>query len=75
MNRETYRAMIRGLVATIIEKEVVLGEEDAKESVLTILDLLEDLDLFWNSDAEFDDVEYLEHFIKTTREKYTMGGS
>ena len=75
MNRETFRAMIRGLIATIIEKEVVLGEADAKESVLTILDLLEDLDLFWNSDMEFEEnAVHLQQFINTTREKYTLGG-
>lgn len=76
MNRETYRAMIRGLIATIIEKEVVLGESDAKESVLTILYLLEDLDLFWNSDMEFEEnAEHLHQFIDKTREKYTLGGN
>lgn len=76
MNRETFRAMIRGLIATIIEKEVVLGESDAKESVLTILYLLEDLDLFWNSDMEFEEnAEHLQHFIDKTREKYTLGGN
>ena len=76
MNRETFRAMIRGLIATIIEKEVVLGEADAKESVLTILDLLEDLDLFWNSDMEFEEnAEHLQQFIDKTREKYTLGGN
>ena len=76
MNRETYRAMIRGLIATIIEKEVVLGEVDAKNSVLTILDLLEDLDLFWNSEIEFEEnAEQLQQFIDKTREKYTLGGN
>ena len=76
MNRETYRTMIRGLIDTIIEKEVVLGESDAKESVLTILYLLEDLDLFWNSDMEFEEnAEHLQHFIDKTREKYTLGGN
>ncbi|KHF41460.1 hypothetical protein [Halalkalibacter okhensis] len=76
MNRETFRAMIRGLIATIIEKEVVLGEADAKESVLTILYLLEDLDLFWNSDMEFEEnAEHLQQFIDKTREKYTLGGN
>ena len=76
MNRDTYRAMIRGLIATIIEKEVVLGEADAKESVLAILNLLEDLDLFWNSDMEFEEnAEHLQQFIDKTREKYTLGGN
>ncbi|MGQ4666834.1 hypothetical protein ACUIJN_13575 [Metabacillus halosaccharovorans] len=76
MNRENFREMIRGLIATIIEKEVVLGEAEAKESVVTILDLLEDLDLFWNSDMEFEEnAEHLQHFIDRTREKYTLGGN
>lgn len=75
MNRATYQVMIRGLIATIIEKEVVLGEADAKESVLTILDSLEDLDMFWNSFGEFGEDDQVQQLIETTREKYTLGGS
>lgn len=40
--------MITGLLMTILEKEVVLGEAEAKEYVLKIVDLIEDLDLFWS---------------------------
>lgn len=72
MNEEIYQAMIRGLKATIIEKEVVLGEKDAKEGVLAILDLLEDLDQFWNSEEDLDpNASVLETFIEETRKKYS----
>lgn len=74
MNKETYQATVRGLIATIIEKEVVLGEADAKEDILIILDLLEDLDQFWNSDGEFESkASRLHTFIEETRQRYTLG--
>lgn len=73
MNEQIYQAMIQGLKATIIEKEVVLGEADAKEGVLTILDLLEDLDHFWNSEEDLDpNARALEIFIQDTRKKYSF---
>ena len=72
MNEQIYQAMIQGLKATIIEREVVLGEADAKEGVLAILDLLEDLDQFWNSEEDLDpNVSVLETFIEETRKKYS----
>ena len=72
MNEQIYRAMIQGLKATIIEKEVVLGEADAKEGVLNILDLLEDLDQFWNSEEDLDpNASVLATFIEETRKKYS----
>ena len=43
-----------GLLVTLIEKEVVLGEADAKEDVLKIVDMIEELDAFWNSSSEMD---------------------
>lgn len=72
MNKETYQAMIRGLKSTIIEKEVVLGEADAKNDVLNILDLLEDLDQFWNSEEDLDpNASGLQEFIEATRKRYS----
>ncbi|MEK3988443.1 hypothetical protein [Robertmurraya sp. FSL R5-0851] len=72
MNKETYQAMIQGLKATIIEKEVVLGEADAKGGVLNILDLLEDLDQFWNSEENLDpNANALQIFIEETKKKYS----
>ncbi|WP_335871075.1 hypothetical protein [Bacillus sp. 2205SS5-2] len=72
MNEQIYQAMIQGLKATIIEKEVVLGEADAKEGVMAILDLLEDLDQFWNNEEDLDpNASVLETFIEETRKKYS----
>lgn len=72
MNKETYQAMIRGLQATIIEKEVVFGEVDAKNDVLNMLDLLEDLDQFWNSEEDLDpNASRLHEFIEATRKRYS----
>lgn len=71
MDEQIYQSMIQGLKATIIEKEVVLGETGAKEGVLNILDLLEDLDQFWNSEEDLDpNASVLETFIVETRKKY-----
>lgn len=64
--------MIQGLKATIIEKEVVLGEADARDGVLIILDLLEDLDQFWNSEEDLNqNVVALHTFIEDTRKRYS----
>ncbi|MEC1719084.1 hypothetical protein [Schinkia azotoformans] len=72
MNKETYQAMIRGLKATIIEKEVVFGEVDAKNDVLGLLDLLEDLDQFWNSEEDMDlNASDLHTFIEAARKRYS----
>lgn len=72
MNERIYQAMIQGLKATIIEKEVVLGEAGAKEAVLNILNLLEDLDQFWNSEEDLNqNVVALHTFIEDTRKRYS----
>ncbi|MEC1771935.1 hypothetical protein [Schinkia azotoformans] len=72
MNKETYQAMIRGLRATIIEKEVVFGEAEAKNDVLELLDLLEDLDQFWNSEEDLNsNASALHAFIEATRKRYS----
>lgn len=72
MDEQIYQAMLQGLKETIIEKEVVFGEADAKEGVLNILDLLEDLDQFWNNEEDLDpNASVLETFIEETRKKYS----
>lgn len=75
MNKEIYQAMISGLLATILEKEVVLGKADAKEDVLKIFDMIDDLDMFWNSSSEFDsDTDYFYAFIEEMRKQYAAIG-
>lgn len=70
MNKEIYQAMIQGLKATIIEKEVVFGEAEAKNDVLELLDLLEELDQFWNSEEDLQAGD-LHAFIEATRKRYS----
>ncbi|WP_206812146.1 hypothetical protein [Paradesulfitobacterium ferrireducens] len=71
MNKEIYQTMITGLLMTIREKEVVLGEAEAKEDVLQIVDLIEDLDLFWNSASQYDpDAEKIDAYLEKIRMKY-----
>lgn len=72
MNKVIYQAMIGGLIATILEKEVVLGKVDAQNDILKIVDLIEDLDMFWNSSAEFDSgIISFQGFIKDIKHEYT----
>ncbi|MDQ0154165.1 hypothetical protein [Robertmurraya andreesenii] len=72
MNKEIYQAMIQGLKATIIEKEVVFGEVEAKNDVLELLDLLEELDQFWNSEEDLNpQAGDLHAFIEATRKRYS----
>ncbi len=75
MNKEIYQTMITGLLMTILEKEVVLGEVEAKDDVLKIVDMIEDLDLFWDSDSQYDpDAEELDAYLEKIRVKYRQGG-
>lgn len=47
MNSEMFKMMMEGLIATAIEKVCVLGPKDAKEDVRKIINLVEDLECFW----------------------------
>lgn len=51
MDRSRYNEMMMGLVQTAQEKQCVLGE-DAKEDIKKISDLIEDMQVFWNSDEK-----------------------
>jgi len=46
------KMMMEGLIATAVEKIRVLGWEDAKEDVQKLTDVVEDLEMFWDSDGE-----------------------
>jgi len=75
MNKEIYQAMMSGLLVTIIEKEVVFGKADAKEDVLKIIDLIEDLNLFWNSFSEFDsNTDDFHGLLEGIKEQYSAIG-
>lgn len=59
MNKGQLEIMLEGLIATAVEKTCVLGEEEAKEDVLRIIEMIEELESFWNPDGEVTNVDYV----------------
>ena len=55
MTRVKYTAMMEGLVATIKEKALVGGQDDR---VRELVDIVDDLQDFWNGDEEFTCFDY-----------------
>lgn len=55
MTRVMYTAMMGGLVATIREKALAGGQDDR---VRELVDIVDDLQEFWNSDEEFTRIDY-----------------
>ena len=69
MDRNTYNAMMKGLLSTAIEKESVLGE-DATADIKAIRNIMADLQFFWNGDetlTHFDWVLAVEKLLKADR--------
>ncbi len=59
MNKEQLEMMLEGLIATAVEKTCVLGEEEAKADVSKIIEMIEELESFWNPDGEVTNVDYV----------------
>jgi hypothetical protein len=75
MDQITYIAMLQGLILTILEKQKVLGIADSKHEVLTLLNLMEDMELFWNADKALNpQAEMLQRFMKSSRKIYKIEG-
>ena len=75
MDQITYVAMLQGLILTILEKQKVLGIADSKHEVLTLLNLMEDMELFWNADKALNpQAEMLQKFVKSSRKTYKIEG-
>lgn len=75
MDQITYVAMLQGLILTILEKQKVLGIADSKHEVLTLLNLMEDMELFWNADKALNpQTEMLQKFMKSSRKIYKIEG-
>jgi len=55
MTRDMYMTMMDGLVATIKEKALVGGQDDR---VRELVDIVDDLQDFWNGDEEFTRFDY-----------------
>jgi hypothetical protein len=59
MTKVKMTAMMEGLIATAVEKIRVLGWEDAKEDVQKIVEMVEDLEMFWDSDGELTETDWV----------------
>lgn len=55
MTRNVYMTMMEGLVATIKEMALVGGQDD---KVSELVDIVADLQDFWNGDEEFTRFDY-----------------
>ncbi len=59
LTRVQIKMMMKGLIATAVEKISVLGWEDAKEDVQKLTDVVEDLEMFWDSDGELTETDWV----------------
>ena len=59
LTRVQMKMMMEGLIATAVEKISVLGWEDAKEDVQKLTDVVEDLEMFWDSDGELTETDWV----------------
>lgn len=74
MDKNTYQTMLQGLIWTFMEKEKALGIPGAEKDVLTLLDLIEDLEAFWNADGSLNpEKALLQKLIYKTRKLYGDG--
>jgi hypothetical protein len=59
LTRVQIKMMMEGLIATAVEKIRVLGWEDAKEDVQKLTDVVENLEMFWDSDGELTETDWV----------------
>ena len=59
LTRVQMKMMMEGLIATAVEKISVLGWEDAKDDVQKLTDVVEDLEMFWDSDGELTETDWV----------------
>ncbi len=63
MTGRQLKIMMEGLITTVVEKICVLGWEDAKEDVEKLVDLVEDLEMFWDSDGRLTETDWVAEIL------------
>ena len=63
MTKVKMTAMMEGLIETAVEKINVLGWEDAKEDVQKIVEMVEDLEMFWDWDGELTETDWVAEML------------
>ena len=59
LTRVQIKMMMEGLITTAVEKINVQGWEDAKEDVQKLIDVVDDLEMFWDSDGELTGIDWV----------------
>ena len=59
MTRVQIKMMMEGLITTAVEKISVLGWEDAKEDVQKIVEMVDDLERFWDWNGELTKTDWV----------------
>lgn len=63
MTGRQLKIMMEGLITTVVEKICVLGWEDAKEDVEKLVDLVGDLEMFWDSDGRLTETDWVAEIL------------
>ncbi len=63
MTSRQLKIMMEGLIATAVEKICVLGWKDAKEDVEKLVDLVKELEVFWDSDGSLTETDWLAEIL------------
>lgn len=63
MTGRQLKIMMEGLITTVVEKICVLGWEDANEDVEKLVDLVEDLEMFWDSDGRLTETDWVAEIL------------
>jgi hypothetical protein len=63
MTGRQLKIMMEGLIATAVEKICVLGWKDAKEDVEKLVDLVKELEVFWDSDGSLTETDWLAEIL------------
>lgn len=63
MTGRQLKIMMEGLITTAVEKICVLGWEDAKEDVEKLVDLVGDLEMFWDSDGRLTETDWVAEIL------------
>ena len=63
MKASRYNEMMIGLIQTAIEKQCVLGD-DAKKDIDKIREVMDDLQMFWNSDESLTYSDWIKRLDK-----------
>lgn len=65
MKRLEFKIMMEGLVSTAVEKICVLGFEEAREDIERIINMIEELEAFWNSSGELTETDWMDEISAT----------